>query len=250
MADMRRAMEQALSEGLAGIQRQLTQVEISFSTVNQMLQKASGDRLSELLPALLQLQAAGAALAASIETVLRFAGSSAHWGESAPAFSGFGAPAAAPPAAAPRPPSFTPAPSITPTPPPPPVAAPPPPAPVVEAPPPPPEPRRPRRLSEEEVERLPAEYRDLHKKAKRFAKVTVQELVMYKRDEVTKGRDSKDIYERLQDEIDKSKALYDQRFGKIAEHNIDYLYDEMVRVLAEDDPSKLGKYPYPVPSRN
>jgi hypothetical protein len=120
------------------------------------------------------------------------------------------------------------------------------PPPVAEAPPAPPGPHR---FTDQEIEKLPDDLRDLHKKAKRFAKVTVQEFMMYKKDEVLKGRDARDIYERLRDEIDKSKALYDQRFSKIAEHNIDYFYDEMVRVLANNDPNVLGKYPYPVPAR-
>jgi hypothetical protein len=91
---------------------------------------------------------------------------------------------------------------------------------------------------------LPEDLQALHKKAKRFAKVTVQELFMYKKDEVIKGREHKDLYDRFKEEIDKSKALYDKRFEKIAAHNADYLYDELVRVLAEKDPSALGNYPY------
>src|SRR3990167_7040482 len=99
-----------------------------------------------------------------------------------------------------------------------------------------------------DVESLPDELQAMHKKAKRFAKVTVQELALYKKDEGAKGRQNKDLYRRFKEEIDKSKALYDERFQKIAGHNIDYLYDELVRTLAENDASLLGDYPY-TPSR-
>jgi len=91
---------------------------------------------------------------------------------------------------------------------------------------------------------LPDDLKQLHQKAKRFAKVTVQELIMYKKDEVTRGRENNDLYSRFKDEIDKSKQLYDKRFEKIAGHRIDYLYDELVRVLADNNADALGNYPY------
>ncbi|MGH9779734.1 MAG: hypothetical protein ACRD5I_15125, partial [Candidatus Acidiferrales bacterium] len=95
-----------------------------------------------------------------------------------------------------------------------------------------------------DVSSLPDDLKQLHQKAKRFAKVTVQELIMYKKDEVTRGRENNDLYSRFKDEIDKSKQLYDKRFEKIAGHHIDYLYDELVRVLADNNADALGNYPY------
>lgn len=100
-----------------------------------------------------------------------------------------------------------------------------------------------------DVDSLPDDLKELHKKAKRFAKVTVQDLAMYKKNEITKGLENRDLYNRLKDEIDRSKATYDKRFDKIAEHNVDYLYEEIVRVLTKDDPGALGDYPYPTPGR-
>ncbi|MFQ5817377.1 MAG: hypothetical protein ACE5H2_05395 [Terriglobia bacterium] len=251
--DARQVLEQALTQAIASIQRQLGEVQNSYDAVQRALQESSGDRLGALLPALLQLEATGAALAASIEAVLRFAGSSLRWMSAPPVAASAAAPSVVaeppPPAAAPAAEpeveeveaaaAVEAAPAAAPA-----AEAPPAAAPAVEAPPPT------RRLSEVEIAQLPDELRQLHKKAKRFARVTVQEFVMYKKDEVEKGRTDKDLYERFRDEIDKSKALYDQRFVKIAEHNIDYLYEEMVRVLAKDDPSALGKYPHPVPPRD
>jgi hypothetical protein len=237
-AAVQQAIQQALSEALGTIQRQLGEVESSFDQVRGLLQEAGGSESAErfvtLLPPLMHMQAAGAALTASIETVLRFVGSSAHW-------TGLGAVAvAAPPPAAEE---AVEAPAgeegtvseiaLEP------VAE-------VEA-----------EVAEEavapaepvDVESLPEELQKMHKKAARFARVTVQELFMYKKEEVEKGRENKDLYERFKEEIDKSKTLYDQKFQQIADHNVDYLYDELVRVLAENDPAALGNYPYSTPGR-
>lgn len=262
------AVEQALAQALGSIQRQLKEVQGSYKEVERALKSARGggpERFARLLPPLMQMQAAGSALAASIESVLRFVGSSAQWsGAPAPAAgaamvslveevtaeeetSGMAEsaivaePAAAVEEAAPE--------EV--------VALPKEPAVVREAPPavaeePAAKIKEPV-LAEPEVaapaaavavDSLPEDLQALHKKAKRFAKVTVQELFMYKKDEVIKGREHKDLYDRFKEEIDKSKALYDKRFEKIAAHNADYLYDELVRVLAEKDPSALGNYPY------
>ncbi len=262
------AVEQALAQALGSIQRQLKEVQGSYKEVERALKSARGggpERFARLLPPLMQMQAAGSALAASIESVLRFVGSSAQWsGAPAPAAgaamvslieevtaeeetSESAGPAlvaelaAAVEEAAPE--------EV--------VALPKEPAVVQEAPPAvaeepaakveepvPAEPEVAAPAAAVAIDSLPEDLQALHKKAKRFAKVTVQELFMYKKDEVIKGREHKDLYDRFKEEIDKSKALYDKRFEKIAAHNADYLYDELVRVLAEKDPSALGNYPY------
>lgn len=262
------AVEQALAQALGSIQRQLKEVQGSYKEVEHALKSARGggpERFARLLPPLMQMQAAGSALAASIESVLRFVGSSAQWsGAPAPAAGAAmvspveevaaeeetsekagpaleAEPAAAVEEAAPE--------EV--------VALPKEPAVVQEAPPAvaeepaakveepvPAEPEVAAPTAAVAIDSLPEDLQALHKKAKRFAKVTVQELFMYKKEEVIKGREHKDLYDRFKEEIDKSKALYDKRFEKIAAHNADYLYDELVRVLAEKDPSALGNYPY------
>jgi hypothetical protein len=239
------AVEQALAQALGSIQRQLKEVQGSYKEVERALKSARGggpERFARLLPPLMQMQAAGSALAASIESVLRFVGSSAQW-------SGAPAPAAAVVEAAPAAAEEVAAPPPEPAPAEPAVVQEAPPA-VAEEPaakveePEPTEPEVAAPAAAVAIDSLPEDLQALHKKAKRFAKVTVQELFMYKKDEVIKGREHKDLYDRFKEEIDKSKALYDKRFEKIAAHNADYLYDELVRVLAEKDPSALGNYPY------
>ncbi len=230
-AALSQAVQRALTQSLGSIQRQLGEVQSSFEQVKKALESSGGESSPlELLPPLMHMQASGAALAASIEAVLRFVGASAQW---------TGIPAVGMPMAAPAPAPIRHAPVAEA----PPAAEPEaPPAPVEEVPAPAPA------AAGVDVESLPEELQALHKKAKRFAKVTVQELALYKKDEVAKGRQNKDLYRRFKEEIDKSKALYDERFQKIAAHNIDYLYDELVRTLAENDASLLGNYPY-TPSR-
>ncbi len=262
------AVEQALAQALGSIQRQLKEVQGSYKEVERALKSARGggpERFARLLPPLMQMQAAGSALAASIESVLRFVGSSAQWSGAPAAVAGAAMVSPVEEVAAEEETSARAEPAVEAEPeaaveeaaPEEVVALPKEPAVVQEASPAvaeepaakveepvPAEPEVAAPAAAVAVDSLPEDLQALHKKAKRFAKVTVQELFMYKKDEVIKGREHKDLYDRFKEEIDKSKALYDKRFEKIAAHNADYLYDELVRVLAEKDPSALGNYPY------
>jgi len=96
--------------------------------------------------------------------------------------------------------------------------------------------------------RLSAEEQDLHRRAQKFARVAVQDILLYKRDQVNQGRKNKDLYNRLKDEIDKSREIYERRFARITHHPIDHFYNEVLSVLAEGDPAALGHYPYPLPA--
>lgn len=240
---VQQAVQQALSEALGAIQRQLGEVQTSFAQVQATLERAgsqtSSERFTALLPPLMHMQAAGAALAASIETVLRFVGVSSQWtGAAAIAIREAREEVVAEPPAAAVEEAEAVAEEVAPVEMAEPAVEEEAAAPVAEA------------AAPVDVSTLPGELQQLHKKAARFARVTVQELFMYKKDEVTAGRENRDLYQRFKEEIDKSKALYDKRFEPIANHNIDYLYNELVHVLAEDDPGALGEYPYPTPSGN
>ena len=54
---------------------------------------------------------------------------------------------------------------------------------------------------------------EVHKKAKRFAKLLVDEIKLYNQGKVNEGRQNRDLYDRLREDIDKSKATYDKRYG-------------------------------------
>jgi hypothetical protein len=80
---------------------------------------------------------------------------------------------------------------------------------------------------------------ELRNKAKRFAKLLVEEIKLYNQGKVSEGRSTKDLYDRLKDDIDKSRATYDKRYGQTVK-DTDYFTQELVRILADNDRSVLG----------
>jgi len=98
-----------------------------------------------------------------------------------------------------------------------------------------------------DIATLPASEQELHKRANRVAKVSMQDIKMLKPEEVRKGRENKDICVRLRGEIDKARREYDRRFQKILDHPVDYFHHWLVGILGNGDPETLGEYPYPSP---
>ena len=98
-----------------------------------------------------------------------------------------------------------------------------------------------------DISALPANERDMHKRADRVAKVSMQDIKMLKPEEVRQGRESKDICVRLRSEIDKARKEYDRRFQAILEHPVDHFHHWLVEILGGGDPETLGEYPYPSP---
>lgn len=97
------------------------------------------------------------------------------------------------------------------------------------------------------VASLPKDQQDLHKRANRVAKVSMQDIKMLRPEDVRKGLEHKDICVRLRSEIDKARREYDRRFQKILDQPVDYFHHWMVEILAGGDPEALGEYPYPSP---
>jgi hypothetical protein len=87
---------------------------------------------------------------------------------------------------------------------------------------------------------LPPEEADVHRKAQRFARLLVDEIKLYNQAKVTEGRKNKDLYDRLKDEIEKSRATYQKRYGSTVAASADYFNQEIVRSLAGDDGSLMG----------
>ncbi|HEV2490102.1 MAG TPA: hypothetical protein VGT03_09865 [Candidatus Acidoferrales bacterium] len=98
-----------------------------------------------------------------------------------------------------------------------------------------------------DVASLPRDEQEMHKRANRVAKVSMQDIKMLKPEDVRKGREHKDICARLRSELDKARKEYDRRFQKILDQPVDYFHHWMVEVLAGGDPEALGEYPYPSP---
>ena len=98
-----------------------------------------------------------------------------------------------------------------------------------------------------DISALQPEEQDLHRRANRVAKVSMQDIKMLRPNDVRLGREHKDICFRLRDDIEKAHKEYDRRFQSILVHPVDYFYDWMVEILGEGDPGALGEYPYPSP---
>jgi hypothetical protein len=101
-----------------------------------------------------------------------------------------------------------------------------------------------------DVNRLSAEEQELHRRANRVAKVSMQDIKMLRPEQVRLGRQNKDICIRLKDDIEKAHREYDRRFKPIMDHPVDYFYRWMVEILAEGDTHALGDYPYATPARH
>ncbi len=111
-------------------------------------------------------------------------------------------------------PVFTPAPTLRPAPPPPPSAPP--------------------------ARALAPEEQKAHDDAKRFARLVVSEIKLYNEAKVTEGRKTRDIYERLKEDIERGRQMYHDRVSQPVREASDYFHDELVRILAGGDPSALG----------
>ncbi len=79
-----------------------------------------------------------------------------------------------------------------------------------------------------------------HDEARRFARLLVSEIKLYNEGKVEQGRKNKDIYERLKEDIDRSRQMYDERIAEDVRKASNYFYDELVRILAEGDANALG----------
>jgi hypothetical protein len=81
---------------------------------------------------------------------------------------------------------------------------------------------------------------DVHRKAQRFARLLVDEIKLYNQAKVAEGRRHKDLYDRLREDIDKSRGTFQKRYGNTAAASGEYFHNELVRSLAEDDISIMG----------
>jgi hypothetical protein len=81
---------------------------------------------------------------------------------------------------------------------------------------------------------------EVHRKAQRFARLLMDEIKLYNQAKVAEGRKHKDLYDRLKEDIDKSRSTFQKRYGNTVAANADYLSSELIRSLAEDDVSLLG----------
>jgi hypothetical protein len=84
-------------------------------------------------------------------------------------------------------------------------------------------------------------------RARRYARVRVAEMQLYAADRVAAGRAARHLYTALRPEIDGARIGFTEEFLTSARGIPDYLHEELVRVLAQDDETLLGPdYPGPL----
>jgi hypothetical protein len=257
------AIVRALRDNLESIKRTADELH---HAVNDVVSACASNKPTNALPSLLRAQTSAASLAATLEVLSRFVAVSMQTGPRSPFEAQItelvGKAAPEPPPAPQRPAPSQPVPKAV-------HAAPAPPAPVVHEPEatelelhpeleplelvePTPEPGASEAEFGEEfdVNRLSAEEQELHRRANRVAKVSMQDIKMLRPEQVRLGRQNKDICNRLKDDIEKAHREYDRRFKPIMDHPVDYFYRWMVEILADGDAHALGEYPYATPARH
>jgi|GEM_PF-1336789 len=80
---------------------------------------------------------------------------------------------------------------------------------------------------------------EAHEKARRFAKLLVEEIKLYNQTKVAEGRARGDLYGRLRDDIEKSRAAYQKRYGESV-RDVDYFTQELMRILADNNQAVMG----------
>ncbi|MEM8996847.1 MAG: hypothetical protein AAGF23_18825, partial [Acidobacteriota bacterium] len=80
----------------------------------------------------------------------------------------------------------------------------------------------------------------LHEEARRLARLLVSEIKLYNEEIIEEGRRSGNIYERLKDDIDRSRQMYEERIDPRLADQEDYFYQELVQRLAGGDERLLG----------
>jgi hypothetical protein len=257
---MEQAVARALRENLERIQRTSDELH---QAVSDVVAACASSKPTNALPPMLRAQTAAASLSAALEVLSRFVAMALRPGERAPyeaQITQLVSTVAVEPAPEPvRPQPSVPTPMahapahvepVVPLPPEPPVELPPEPESIEII-----EPAAPETTAEPEFEtefdvnRLSPEEQELHRRANRVAKVSMQDIKMLKPEQVRLGRENKDLCVRLKDDIEKAHREYDRRFKPIMDHPVDYFYRWMVEILAEGDPHALGEYPYATPAR-
>jgi hypothetical protein len=87
---------------------------------------------------------------------------------------------------------------------------------------------------------VPPEEQKAHDDAKRFARLVVSEIKLYNEAKVNEGRRNKDIYERLKEDIERGRQMYNDRVAAGVRDRSNYFVDELVRILAGGDAGALG----------
>jgi hypothetical protein len=80
---------------------------------------------------------------------------------------------------------------------------------------------------------------EVHDKARRFAKLLVEEIKLYNQTKLAEGRALGDLYTRLREDIEKSRGAYQKRYGESVK-DADYFSQELIRILADNNRAMMG----------
>jgi hypothetical protein len=87
---------------------------------------------------------------------------------------------------------------------------------------------------------LPAGDEARHEEARRLARLLVSEIRLYNEEQVEEGRRRRDVYQRLRDDIERSRQMYEDRIDDRVRESTDYFQQELVRILGAGDAGALG----------
>jgi len=85
-----------------------------------------------------------------------------------------------------------------------------------------------------------AEGDERREEARRFAKLLVSEIKLYNERAVLEGREKGNLYERLKEDIDRSRQMYEERIPEDVRSSSNFFYEELVRTLADGRAEALG----------
>jgi hypothetical protein len=115
------------------------------------------------------------------------------------------------------------------------------PAPTGQVPAPPPAPApAPPPAAAPDLRAMSPEEQKAHDDARRFARLVVSEIKLYNEAKVAEGRQTRDIYERLKEDIERGRQMYNDRVSGAVRETTDYFQDELVRILGGGDAAALG----------
>ncbi|MBL8114962.1 MAG: hypothetical protein JNK60_18915 [Acidobacteria bacterium] len=76
--------------------------------------------------------------------------------------------------------------------------------------------------------------------AKRLARLLVSEIKLYNEKKVTEGKAHSDLYERLRDDIERSRQVYEERTPESVRQGTNFFREELIRILADGRADVMG----------
>ena len=73
-----------------------------------------------------------------------------------------------------------------------------------------------------------------------FARLLVSEIKLYNEAKVAVGKRNQDLYERLKEDIERSRQMYNERYPAKITSTTNYFFEELVNQLADGDRAALG----------